>query len=153
MQDVASTVRVYADRIDASPERLAEIENRLALLDRLQRKYGSSSSASSNLAAVIAAGEEAARKLAEIDNRDEILKTLRADRDKAAAAYISAARALTTDRLAAAKKLEKLAESQINDLAMKARFTIAVTPTEDPAAWTAHGWDQVECRIATNPGP
>ena len=152
VQDVASTVRVYADRIDASPERLAEIENRLALLDRLQRKYGSSSSASSNLAADIAAGEEAARKLAEIDNRDEILKTLRADRDKAAAAYISAARALTTDRLAAAKKLEKLAESQINDLAMKARFTIAVTPTEDPAAWTAHGWDQVECRIATNPG-
>jgi DNA repair protein RecN (Recombination protein N) len=146
VQDVASTVRVYADRIDASPERLAEIENRLVLLDRLKRKYGAT------LADVIASGVEAARKLAEIENRDEILKSLRAGLTNAAESYKAAARALTTGRAAAAKKLEKLAESQINDLAMKARFAIAVTPNEDPAAWTAHGWDQVECRIATNPG-
>jgi DNA repair protein RecN (Recombination protein N) len=146
VQDISATVRDYADRIDASPERLAEIENRLALLDRLKRKYGST------LADVIAFGEEAARKLAEIENRDEILKSLRVDLTKAAESYTAAARAVTADRAVAAKKLEKLAESQINDLAMKARFSIAVTPNEDPAAWTAHGWDTVECRIATNPG-
>src|SRR3984885_6458046 len=118
IEDVANTVRDYAEGIDASPERLAEIEDRLALLDRLKRKYGPS------LAAVIAFGEEAARKLAEIENRDEILKSLRADLAKAAAAYKTAARTLTNERTAAAKKLEKLAESQINDLAMKARFAI-----------------------------
>ena len=146
VEDVSATVRDYADSIDASPERLAEIEDRLALLDRLKRKYGQT------LAEVIAFGEDVARKLAEIENRDETLKSLRADLDKAAAAYKSAARALTADRLAAAKKLEKLAESQINDLAMKARFSIAVMPNEDASAWTAHGWDQVECRIATNAG-
>jgi DNA repair protein RecN (Recombination protein N) len=146
VQDISATVRDYADRIDASPERLAEIENRLALLDRLKRKYGST------LAEVIAFGEAAAGKLAEIENRDEILKALRADLAKAAAAYQTAARAVTAERAAAAKKLEKLAEAQINDLAMKARFSIAVTPNEDPSAWTAHGWDEVECRIATNPG-
>jgi DNA repair protein RecN (Recombination protein N) len=146
VQDVAGTVRDYADSIDASPERLAEIEDRLALLDRLKRKYGAT------LAEVIVFGEDTARRLAEIENRDEILKALRADLDKAGVAYRTAARALTTERSAAAKKLEKLAEAQINDLAMKARFSVAVTPTEDPAAWTAHGWDQVECRIATNPG-
>jgi DNA repair protein RecN (Recombination protein N) len=146
VEDVNETVRDYADRIDASPERLEDIENRLALLDRLKRKYGTT------LADVIAFGEESARKLAEIENRDEILKALRADLDKAAGAYRTAARALTTERAAAAKKLEKLAETQINDLAMKARFSIAVTPVEDQAAWTAHGWDEVECRIATNPG-
>jgi DNA repair protein RecN (Recombination protein N) len=146
VEDVNATVRDYAEQIDASPERLADIENRLALLDRLKRKYGST------LADVIAFGEEAARKLAEIENRDETLKSLRADLTKAAASYKTAARAITTDRAAAAKKLEKLAEAQINDLAMKARFSIAVTPTEDQTAWTAHGWDTVECRIATNPG-
>jgi DNA repair protein RecN (Recombination protein N) len=146
VEDVSATVRDYAERIDASPERLAEIEDRLALLDRLKRKYGST------LAEVIAFGEEAARRLAEIENRDEILRTLRADLAKAAEAYRTAARALTAERAAAAKKLEKLAESQINDLAMKARFSIAVTATEDPSVWTAHGWDAVECRIATNPG-
>jgi DNA repair protein RecN (Recombination protein N) len=35
---------------------------------------------------------------------------------------------------------------------MKARFAIAVAASEDPSAWTAHGWDAIECRIATNPG-
>jgi len=146
VEDVNATVRDYAEHIDASPERLADIENRLALLDRLKRKYGTT------LAGVISFGEEAARKLAEIENRDEILKALRADLDKAAVTYRTAARALTADRAAAAKKLDKLAEAQINDLAMKARFSIAVTPSEDQSAWAAHGWDTVECRIATNPG-
>jgi DNA repair protein RecN (Recombination protein N) len=146
VQDVSATVRDYAERIDASPERLAEIEDRLALLDRLKRKYGST------LAEVIAYGEEAARKLSEIENRDAILKGLRADLAKAAEAYKVAARSLTQERTAAAKKLEKLAETQINDLAMKAKFSIVATANEDQAAWTAHGWDTVECRIATNPG-
>ncbi len=146
VQDVAATVRDYAERIDASPERLAEIEDRLALLDRLKRKYGAT------LADVIAFGEESARKLDEIDNRDEILKSLRVEFVRVADAYRSAARALTAERSAAAKKLEKLAESQINDLAMKARFSVAVTPSEETSSWTAQGWDQVECRIATNAG-
>lgn len=144
--DLAATVRDYADSIDASPDRLAEIEDRLALLDRLKRKYGTT------LADVIAFGEDVSRKLAEIENRDEILKRLRADLAKASATYQSAARALSGERAAAAKKLEKLAESQINDLAMKARFSFAVTQNEDASAWTAHGWDGVECRIATNAG-
>jgi DNA repair protein RecN (Recombination protein N) len=151
VEDVSATVRDYAERIDASPERLAEIEDRLALLDRLKRKYGAS------LAEVIAFGEEAARKLAEIENRDEVVKALRADLNQAADRYRVAARALAVERAAAAKKLEKLAESQINDLAMKARFSIGVSPgpgapEPEPSAWTAHGWDAVECRIATNPG-
>jgi len=146
VEDVSATVRDYAEHIDASPERLAGIEDRLALLDRLKRKYGA------KLAEVIAFGEEAARKLAEIENRDEILKGLRADLAKAGEAFRTAARALTAERAAAAKKLEKLAEGQINDLAMKARFAIAVTANEEPGAWSAQGWDTVECRIATNPG-
>ena len=59
----------YAEGIQASPERLAEIEERLALLERLKRKYGAT------LAEVIAYGDEVAAKLAEIENRDEILKS------------------------------------------------------------------------------
>jgi DNA repair protein RecN (Recombination protein N) len=59
---------------------------------------------------------------------------------------------LTTGRADAAKRLEKLAEAQINDLAMSARFHVQVTAEKSPANWTAHGWDQVECLIATNAG-
>ncbi|MGP8174722.1 MAG: DNA repair protein RecN [Terracidiphilus sp.] len=144
--DMGSNLRDYAEGINASPERLAEIEDRLAALDRLKRKYGKT------IAEVIAFGEEVARKLAEVEDRDEILKALRVALDEAAVAYRGAAGALHEERKAAAAKLAKLAESQINSLAMKVKFEVAVTASEKELGWTASGWDQVEYRIATNPG-
>jgi len=144
--DVSSTLRDYAEGINASPERLAEIEDRLALIDRLKRKYGHT------VAEVITFGEDVARKLSEVEDRDEILKQLRADLAAAAADYRAAAAALTMERKTAASKLAKLAEAQINSLAMKVRFEVAVLSAEQESAWTAHGWDQVEYRIATNAG-
>ncbi|HZD49668.1 MAG TPA: DNA repair protein RecN [Silvibacterium sp.] len=146
VEDIGATARDYAEGIQASPERLSEIEERLAILDRLKRKYGTT------LADVIAFGEDVTRKLAEVENRDEIIKALRADLDRAADSYRQASQSLHNDRTAAARKLEKSAEAQINDLAMRARFAIAVTANEDPAVWSSHGWDTVECRIATNAG-
>jgi DNA repair protein RecN (Recombination protein N) len=188
--DLSASLRDYAAGIDASPERLAEIEDRLAALDRLKRKYGKT------ITEVIAFGEEVERKLAEVEDRDEILKALRAALDESATAYRAAASALSAQRKAAARKLAKLAEAQINSLAMKVRFEVAVQSAEIPAPaaggslgaaeapaalkghdfsraanaanderalapegsfsetthWTSSGWDQVEYRIATNPG-
>ncbi|MDE3187999.1 MAG: DNA repair protein RecN, partial [Acidobacteriota bacterium] len=144
--DVSATLRDYAEGINASPERLAEIEDRLALLDRLKRKYGHT------VAEVIAFGEDVTRKLAEVEDRDEILKRLRKALDEAATAFRAAAGALSAERKAAAAKLAKLAEAQINSLAMKVRFEVAVTASEIEFAWSASGWDQVEYRIATNAG-
>jgi len=144
--DVSSTLRDYAERIDASPERLAEIEDRLALLDRLKRKYGKT------VDEVIALGEEVQGKLAEVEDRDETLKALRAALTKAADAYKRAAESVSAQRKTAAGKLAKLAETQINSLAMKVRFEISVANHEQESAWTADGWDQVEYRIATNAG-
>ena len=144
--DISASLRDYAEAINASPERLAEIEDRLALLDRLKRKYGKT------IAEVIAFGEEVARKLAEVEDRDEILKALRVELATAAAAYRVAAKAITAERKAAAAKLAKLAEAQINSLAMKVKFEVAVTATEQESHWTSSGWDVVEYRIATNPG-
>jgi DNA repair protein RecN (Recombination protein N) len=146
VNDVSATVRDYAFAIQASPERLAEIEDRLALIDRLKRKYGPT------LDDVILFGNEIAVKLAEIENRDEILKGLRIELASASEEYRKAAEALTQERTAAAKKLEKLAEAQINDLAMKARFAVVVHAGREEKDWTPNGWDTVECRIATNPG-
>jgi DNA repair protein RecN (Recombination protein N) len=144
--DVSGSLRDYAEGINASPERLAEIEDRLAALDRLKRKYGQT------VAEVIAFGEDVARKLAEVEDKDEILKTLRADVDEAARAYRHTAESVHAERKAAAAKLGKLAEGQINSLAMKVRFAVDVRAGEKEADWTAAGWDTVEYRIATNPG-
>jgi DNA repair protein RecN (Recombination protein N) len=144
--DAGATLRDYAEGINASPERLAEIEDRLALLDRLKRKYGQS------VDEVIAFGEDVSRKLGEVEDRDEILKALRAAVSSTAGAYTKAASDLAGQRKAAAAKLAKLAESQINALAMKVRFEIEVSSLDQEANWGPHGWDTVEYRISTNPG-
>ena len=146
VEDVAATLRDFADGAAASPERLAEVEDRLVVLDRLKRKYGPS------LAEVIAFGEAAAAKLSDLENRDARAAELGAAVERAAAVYREAARALTAQRRAAAEKLARVAERQINELAMRSRFTVEVADKEEESGWSAAGWDTVECRISTNPG-
>jgi DNA repair protein RecN (Recombination protein N) len=146
VEDVGATLRDYAGGIHASPEHLAEVEDRLALLDRLKRKYGPT------LDDAIAFGADVARKLSEIENKDEILRDLRVQLAKAAAEYLQAARSLSKKREGAAGKLEKQVEAEINDLAMKSNFQIRLTASEQEGNWTSTGIDEVVYMIATNPG-
>ena len=149
LRDAAATLRDFTESATASPERLAEVEDRLAALDRLKRKYGPA------LAEVIAFGERAALKLQEFEYRDARAAELQAAVHIAATAYSEAADAVTAQRRAAAERLAKAAERGINELAMRARFGIELAPNPADFAdshWTAAGWDAVEYRIATNPG-
>jgi DNA repair protein RecN (Recombination protein N) len=146
VEDVGATLRDYAGGIQASPEHLAEVEDRLALLDRLKRKYGPT------LEDVIHHGEEVSRKLSEMENKDEILAKLRGELAAAAQQYLHAARVISKKRYEAARKLEKLVEDEINDLAMKSEFHIEVSGTDEEGNWTASGFDQVLYLISTNPG-
>jgi DNA repair protein RecN (Recombination protein N) len=146
VEDVGATVRDYAGGIHASPEHLAQVEDRLALLDRLKRKYGPT------LDEVMQFGAEVLRKLAEVENKDEILHGLRSELEKAAGEYLRAARALSKKRADAARRLETLVEAEINDLAMKSAFRIEMTSSEEEGNWTGSGIDQVVYMISTNPG-
>jgi DNA repair protein RecN (Recombination protein N) len=146
VEDVGATLRDYAGGIQASPEHLAEVEDRLALLDRLKRKYGPT------LDDVIHHGEEVSRKLSEMENKDEILAQLHRELAQAAQKYLHAARAISKKRYDAARKLEKLVEAEINDLAMKSAFHIEVSGTDEEGNWTASGFDEVVYLISTNPG-
>ena len=146
VEDVSAEVREFAEKINATPQRLTEIEDRLAALDRLKRKYGPT------LGEVMAFGEAAAAKLAEVENRDALLAGLEAQQAIDEAAYRSVAKTLSVARDEAAKRLAAKATSQINDLAMSVRFEIKVTPVMGMEGWTAHGWDRVDCLIATNAG-
>src|SRR5438445_13439710 len=78
VEDVGASLRDYAGGIEASPEHLAEVEDRLAAIDRLKRKYGPT------LDDVVHFGSEVARKLSEVENKDEILRQLRTELAKAA---------------------------------------------------------------------
>ncbi len=146
VEDVGATLRDYAGGVQASPEHLAEVEDRLAALDRLKRKYGPT------LEDVIHHGEEVSRKLSELENKDEILVQLRGELAAAAREYLGAARTISKKRYDAAGKLEKLVEAEINDLAMKSNFRIEVSGTDEEGNWTASGFDQVLYMISTNPG-
>jgi DNA repair protein RecN (Recombination protein N) len=146
VEDVGATLRDYAGGIQASPERLAEIEERLALLDRLKRKYGPT------LEQTIAFGEDVRRKLSEMENKDQVLLELRAMLAVAGGEYRKAARAISRKRSEAGRKLEKLVEAEINDLAMRASFRIAVDENEGEEHWTPSGINQVVYRISTNAG-
>ena len=146
VEDVGATVRDFAGGIHASPEHLAEVEDRLAALDRLKRKYGPT------LDDVIAFGTDATRKLSEMENKDEVLRELHADLRRAAEQYLISARLLSKKRYESARKLEKLVESAVNDLAMKVMFKIEVTGSDQEGNWSASGFDQVVYMISTNPG-
>ena len=146
VEDVGATVRDYAGGIHASPEHLAQVEDRLALLDRLKRKYGPT------LEAVIQFGVDVSRKFSEVENKDENLRGLRNELAKAAGDYLRAARQFSKKRADAARRLEKLVEAEINDLAMKSTFRIEMTSSEEEGNWTPSGIDQVGYMISTNPG-
>jgi len=146
VEDVGASLRDYAGSIEASPERLAEIEDRLALLDRLKHKYGP------GLEEVVNLGAEVTRKLSEIENKDEILRHLHNQLATAAETYLQAARTISKKRYEAAKKLEKIVEAEINGLAMKSQFRIELNGADAENNWTDAGFDQVEYMISTNPG-
>ena len=146
VEDVGAGLRDYAGGIEASPEHLAKVEDRLALLDKLKRKYGPT------LDDVIQLGDDVTRKLSEIENKDEIVRQLRIDLGVAAEKYLEHARAVSKKRYESAKKLQKLVETEINELAMKSQFRIEIGGTDEDSNWGPSGFDQVEFMIATNPG-
>jgi DNA repair protein RecN (Recombination protein N) len=146
VEDVGASLRDYAGGIEASPEHLADVEDRLAAMDRLKRKYGST------LEDVIQFGIEVSRKLSEMENKDETLRQLRGELAQAAEEYSRAARVISKKRYEAARKLEKIVEAEINDLAMKSNFQIEVSGTDEAGNWTASGFDDVAYMISTNPG-
>jgi DNA repair protein RecN (Recombination protein N) len=146
VEDAGATLRDYAGVVQASPDRLADVEDRLAILDRLKRKYGPT------LADAIAFHQEVSRKISEMQNKDEVLGELRKELAAAGQEYLAAAKALSRKRQEAARKLEKLVEHEVNELAMKVRFRIELNASDEEGNWTSTGLDRAAYLIATNPG-
>jgi DNA repair protein RecN (Recombination protein N) len=148
LEDLAGFLRSYADGIEASPARLQQIEERLALLERLKRKHGPA------LADVVARRDALRRELADLEGGDDRLAVLERELAAARAGYLSAARALSTARQRTAKAFAKALVALLRDLAMEqTRFEVrfAEGPPEE-AAWTARGIDIGEFFVSPNPG-
>lgn len=150
LEDLAFFLRSYSQNIDASPARLQEIEDRLALLERLKKKHGPA------LAQVIAKGADLRRELHDIEHATERAAELDAALADARDAYQRVAGDLSTRRRAAAKEFAKALERALADLAMaKTRCEVRFSSGESSggeAHWSERGLDEAEFYLSPNLG-
>jgi DNA repair protein RecN (Recombination protein N) len=171
LEDVADQLRRYQIEFDFSPERLAEIEERLLALERLRRKLGR------NLAEVSALRAELESELERLENLDDLQAEARREVEKAGRLYVERARALSARRRAVAPELEKSVMRELAHLALeRAEFKVQIETAgldappqgavEDAierdagaeilargnASWSPRGSDNVEFYFAANVG-
>ena len=149
-EDVAAELRSYLLELEggagaAGAGRLEEIEERLALLARLQRKHGGT------IAEVLAHAERCRARRDELENADTALETLEAELRAALSERDGLAERLTRTRRRAAPKLAKAVRERLAELAMAdARFEIELSARADGCG--PRGADTIEMLIAPNAG-
>jgi DNA repair protein RecN (Recombination protein N) len=153
LDDLSLALRDYRDDLASSPGRLDEIESRLALIERLKRKYGGS------VAEVLEFGRRCRAELADIANPEERRRLLEGRRASASDAFQGAAKVVSDGRRKAARQLEARVQSELASLAMeKTRLKVRFAPEDaaaaarDRAGWGEHGFEKAEFLLSPNPG-
>jgi DNA repair protein RecN (Recombination protein N) len=153
LDELALFLRDYQEGLQVVPGRLDEIEGRLALLERLKRKYGASEDE------VLAFAERCHEELRRLASPEETQRALEQERAALAAQYLERATILSRKRRTAAKDLEKKVEAELALLAMeKTRFRVRFDPdipsgdAADTSGWTARGLENAEFLLSPNPG-
>jgi DNA repair protein RecN (Recombination protein N) len=143
IDDAADQLRSYADKLEGDPERLAWLDERIALIRRLTRKHGGT------LAEVVAKAAELRGELEALTGRETKLAEVASQRSAAEGAAIAAAAALTRRRTAAARRLEKEVGAALAELGMAAA-KLSVVVEARPLGPT--GADRIELMLASNKG-
>jgi len=147
LQETAHSLRHYLGKLEADPARLDEVEDRLAALEKLKRKYGAS------VEQVLAFLEEVRTNLSAVETADDRRNALQKEVAAFAGAYETAAKQLSARRKEAAIQLGKRVEQELAALAMeKTRIEIRVATNMDPMEWSERGVDTVAFLIAPNVG-
>jgi len=144
LRELQSAISHYADKVDVDPARLAELEERLNLLQTLKRKYGAT------LPEVMAFGDEAKQKLQALESRDAELARINAALGKLDAEISSTGKKLSASRKKVIPQLSKAVSKQLDDLGFKqGKFDVALTAATEPAST---GLDVIEFQFAPNLG-
>lgn len=155
IEELAFALRDYRGALEFSPERLEEIETRLAEIARLKRKYGA------NLADVLAHLRDAEERLNSIETADLRAEELQAKAQKLRADYVSLAVELHQKRVKAAKSFDKEVSENLKTVALeKAIFKTNIeSPSESELndgrsdkAFTVRGFDRSEFYFSANLG-
>lgn len=152
--DLSITIRDFSSNLEFSPERLDEIENRLAEIARLKRKYGDT------IEAVLHHLAESKDRLDAVETSEVREAELQKELSKARKTYLSIATELHDRRVKAATRFEKEVEKELKTVALeKARFQVKVeSPTQTElesdgeTSFSARGYDRVEFYFSANPG-
>ena len=148
LEDLAFFLRHYADGVDASPERLQQVEDRLALIERLKRKHGPT------LQDVIAKRDALGREHALLTGDSGEAGALERRLHDATATFLEGARALSRLRRTAAERFAREIESLLTELAMaRTRFEVRFNDSElPPERWGELGIDEAEFFLSPNVG-
>lgn len=142
-KDVAADLIGRLDAYDTNDAELDEVEQRLDLLYRLKRKYGST------VEDVIAFGQKAREELDNIQNSQQRHDALQAEKLRLYAKAREKAEALTQTRLKAFEELNTRISGTLDFLNMPG-VRMTLRHTRGPLA--SHGQDSIEFYISTNPG-
>ncbi|MBL8075522.1 MAG: DNA repair protein RecN [Nitrospira sp.] len=147
LKEVADGLRGYIEGLDADPSRLTTIEDRLAVIQRMKKKYGGT------IDAVLATQsrvkeelERLGRSSSELDQYDRLIH----EQQQVVAKF---ARQLSEKRTQAAASLTKLVGKDLEALKMgPVRFLVQVERVESGEAYGLDGVDRVEFLLSTNSG-
>ncbi|MBN1264697.1 MAG: DNA repair protein RecN [Anaerolineales bacterium] len=156
VQEIARRLRSYREEIDSNPKRLEEVEERIALIRSLQRKYGG------DIEAVLAHAENARSQLDSITHAEERILELEELQVLVLEKIGELGGQLSLSREQAGEEISAGIEGELKDLKMAgARFGVSLEWDEKPdgapfrdrkAAFGPHGMDRIEFLIAPNPG-
>jgi DNA repair protein RecN (Recombination protein N) len=154
--ELALTLRRYADSIEYDSDRIDELEERLELISKLRRRFGGT------VESVLDYAERARTELKNIDNSEERLTELRAEEDKLLRHIGEIASRISKVRVMIGGKMGERIVKELADLKMeRAQFEVSVTQIEDAEgcyvgdkryAFDATGIDKVEFMMSANPG-
>ena len=144
VQELSRTIADSVSRIDADPETLQALDDRISLVRRLKRKYSCQT-----VAELLELREKRAQKLSDLEDRDVKMRELDVQIAAAAKTVEKEGAALTASRKKAGAKLGAAVTKELRGLGfLQAGFSVAVEPQEpDPS-----GCDLVVYRFEPNPG-
>ncbi|HPP35222.1 MAG TPA: DNA repair protein RecN, partial [Clostridiales bacterium] len=152
LDDLAGEVRQYRESAEYDPAMLDEIEERLDLIFRLKRKYGST------IPEIHEFCQEAEKQLEELEKSEETAKALTEELAKLEELLYQAALKLNAERMKAASLLESKIAQQLDDLEMKkAQFRVDIQFDAEASVASGrkfgnNGLDKVEFLISPNVG-
>ena len=154
-EDIAGEFRAYRDNLSFDPQRLDEVNDRLALLNKLKKKYAKNAGAQADEEAILSYKAQAQAEIEALTGAEENREKLKTQISAAEKTLVAKAQSLRQKRTAAAGKLSPLITGILKQLGMpNARFQVNVVPKQQDGqtSFGPYGAEEVEFLISANTG-